>query len=327
MKRILITGAAGSVGSALTSKLLGADDNIVCAYDNSEDGLFNLYNNNEKNSRLRIFFGDVRDYGRLVDAFKNVDIVYHCAAMKHVSISELNPFDAIQTNVIGVKNVISSALFNNVSKVLFTSSDKAVNPTSTMGTTKLLGEKVCIDANRISGHNPTIFSCVRFGNILESKGSFLHIFKSQYERKLKPTLTSSDMSRFFLTLNDAVDLCVVAADHMVGSELFILSMHSAYVTDVAKYYLNDLELEFDIIGCKPGEKLYEELLTEQEATRACRYNGMVTILPEDRNSLPLKIRSKLEKYDLCEKADQKLRSDQNMLSFDQLHSLFNSSGE
>ena len=180
MKRILVTGACGSIGKALVTRLL-EDGNTVCAFDNNEDGLFHLSKEcNLYTSSLKIFIGDVRDIKRLQQAMDGVDEVYHCAALKHVELSEYNPFEALKTNVNGTNNVINAAIDEGVKKVLVTSSDKAVNPSSTMGTTKLLAEKLAISANNYSGSKDIRFGCVRFGNVWNTNGLLVPFSKIRF---------------------------------------------------------------------------------------------------------------------------------------------------
>jgi UDP-N-acetylglucosamine 4,6-dehydratase/5-epimerase len=224
--RVLVTGACGSVGTALVLRLLETG-HTVCAFDQSEDGLFKLDQElNCGDGRLRLFIGNVRDEERLRRAMDGVSIVFHCAALKHVYLSEYNPFEAMQTNILGTNNVIQAALVSEVDRVVLTSSDKAVNPTSTMGATKLLGERLFISANHFAGRHKTRFSCVRFGNVLNSNGSVLQIFKRQLDNNLPLTITSKNMTRFFLSMSQAVDLCLNAAGSMVGGEIFVMSMGS-----------------------------------------------------------------------------------------------------
>tara|TARA_B100000886_G_C20406790_1_gene485188 strand:+ start:416 stop:1411 length:996 start_codon:yes stop_codon:yes gene_type:complete len=308
--RVLITGACGSVGSELVKSLLNIGC-TVCAFDNSEDRLFKLDQDIDKNfrSQIRLFFGDIRDFERLNMAFKGVDIVFHCAALKHVYLSEYNPFEAIKTNLNGVNNVIKAALENKVSKVLFTSSDKAVNPTSTMGATKLIGERLCIAANNYSGNNQTRFSCVRFGNILNSNGSVLKIFKSQLREGKFLSITSTKMSRFFITKEEAIELCLLSCSDMLGGEIFVLYMGSANILDIAKLAANTNEPKIKEIGLKAGEKLYEELVTDLEAKRTIKLKNYFLIIPETLDILPEKIKVLYKKFDSYPRLNKSIRSD------------------
>ena len=308
--RILVTGACGSVGSELVKELL-KKGNVVCAFDNSEDNLFKLDQNiNDKyKNKIRLFFGDIRDFDRLNMAFKDVDIVYHCAALKHVYLSEYNPFEAIKTNLNGVNNVIKASIDNRVKKVIFTSSDKAVNPTSTMGATKLLGERLFIAANNYMGNNETRFSCVRFGNILNSNGSVIKIFKSQLDKGESLTITSKEMTRFFINKEEAINLCQLSCEEMIGGEIFVLYMFSGNILEIAKALSNSEEPKINEIGIKAGEKIYEELVTELEAKRTIKLNNYYLIIPETLEILPEKIRLEYSKYKDFDRLNKPIRSD------------------
>lgn len=326
--RILVTGACGSIGSGMVERLLG-EGHVICAFDQSEDGLFNLdqkfrsiYGDN-----LKLFVGSVRDENRLSRAFEGVDVVFHCAALKHVYLSEYNPFEAMQTNIIGVNNVINSAINANVDRVVFTSSDKAVNPSSTMGATKLLGERLMTAANHYAGKHKTRFASVRFGNVLNTNGSVLHIFKKQIDNNLPLTITSTDMSRFFITMSQALDLCLHAANRMIGGEIFVMSMGCCNIMILAKAVCGNKSFEYQIIGQKPGEKPYEELVTEIEAQRTVCEDGLYTILPDTLDIMsPTIIDSYKEAYDNTPRLVEPLRSDQNMLTESEVLSMLQSKG-
>ncbi len=313
-KRILITGACGSIGSALLERLLQSDATI-CALDQSEDGLFKLDQKfREKSEKLRLFLGDVRDRDRLDLAMEGVDTVFHCAALKHVYLSEYNPFEAMQTNIIGTHNIIQSAIEAGVDRVILTSSDKSVNPTSTMGATKLLGERLVTAANNFSGKHNTRFSSVRFGNVINSNGSVIKIFKGQIEKGLPLTITSSDMTRFFLSMSQAVDLCIDVSEQMVGGEIFVKNMGSCNILSLAKAVSKGRDFETIEIGLKPGEKLYEELLTDSEAPRTVLDGNTYIILTEMKNTLSDVLKNEYSKYDHLPRLTSSLRSDESLLS-------------
>ncbi len=282
--RYLVTGGSGSVGSALVKYLIERG-NIVCSYDHNEDGLFEQQQamHPSKRSNLKSFVGDVRDYDRLEQAMNGVDYVYHCAALKHVKLCEYNPFEALKTNVEGTNNVVNASLKNNVKKVVLTSSDKAVNPSSTMGVTKLLSERIITSGNNISGTKKTNFCTVRFGNVWNTAGSVGKIFKRQCIKDENITLTSPDMTRFFVTMSNAIDLCEYAMKNMLGGEIFISNMGKLNIKELAEqfiiYFKSKSKLE--IIGAYPGEKLYEELYTEQEALRTGLIDRIYIVLPEN----------------------------------------------
>ena len=240
-KRVLITGAAGSIGSALVKELIKYS-NVVCAYDQSEDGLFCLEQNlasNEKEN-FRPFLGSIRDPYRLQTAMRGIDTVFHCAALKHVYSSEYNPFEAVKTNVVGSQNVVEAALLQEVDKVILTSSDKAVNPTSTMGATKLLSERIFTSANLHKGEKKTKFSSVRFGNVLNTNGSVLEIFRRQLDNRLPLTITSTEMTRFFISIEEAVELCLEAANKMIGGEIFVKNMGGCDILTWLKHFQDSM---------------------------------------------------------------------------------------
>ena len=176
-KRILVTGGTGSVGSEIVKQLLDYEPEVVRIFDNDETGLFNLTVGLNNSKKARYLLGDVRDIDRLRWAARNIDIIFHAAALKHVPLCENNPFDAVKTNVVGTQNVIEVAMELGLERMITISTDKAVNPINIMGATKLLAERLTISANHYKGDKPTLFSCVRFGNVLDSRGSMLPIFQ------------------------------------------------------------------------------------------------------------------------------------------------------
>ena len=288
MSRILITGAAGSIGKELVKHCLDKYE-AICAFDNNEDGLFNLrseINVDFPNShhKLRYFLGDIRDQERLINAFKDVEIVFHCAALKHVALCEYNPGEAVATNIQGTKNVIEAAINNNVRKVILTSSDKAVNPSSAMGATKLVAERLCISANSLVGNGSTRFCCVRFGNVWNTNGSVGKIFKRQIKNKQQITITDKRMTRFFVKMEEAINLCIFASERMEGGETFVLDMGIAKVVDIANELIHQYgDGSIKEVGASPGEKLYEELFTDVESMRTILIDDVYLILPEGNN--------------------------------------------
>jgi FlaA1/EpsC-like NDP-sugar epimerase len=324
--RVLVTGACGSVGSALVKRLLD-DGHTVCAFDQSEDGLFKLNQElKDEGDHLRLFLGNVRDEDRVRRAMDGVRIVFHCAALKHVYLSEYNPFEAMQTNIVGTNNVIRAAIAAEVERVLLTSSDKAVNPTSTMGATKLLGERLFIAANHFAGSHRTRFACVRFGNVLNSNGSVLPIFKRQLDDNLPLTITAKSMTRFFISMSQAVDLCLDSSARMVGGEIFVMSMGSCDIMSLAKAASGGRPFQFIEIGHKPGEKLYEELVTENEAPRTVLDGTTYVVLPDTIDMMPDDIRSKYTVYEKLQRLTAPLRSDENLLPQAEIVSMLRSAG-
>jgi len=278
MDRILVTGAAGSIGSALVNRLLELGFS-VCLFDNSEEGLFKLRKSIKvcHAPNVRFFLGDIRDRERLMRAFNGVTTVFHCAAYKHVEICEYNAFEAVQTNVIGTQNVIDAALVQRVSNVVFASSDKAVNPTSTMGSTKMLAERLITSAASWQGNTSTVFTAVRFGNVWNSSGSVSTVWKKQICSGYI-TLTDPRMSRFVITFDEAIDLCLFASRYPVSGSIIVKSMGSVNMGDLANTVCKSLpNVQIRLTGAIAGEKLYEELLTEQESLMASLDQGYYII--------------------------------------------------
>jgi len=217
---------------------------------------------------------------------EGIDIVYHAAALKHVPLCEYNPFEAIKTNVLGTQNVIEASLFEGVSKVIGISTDKAVNPINTMGATKLLAEKLITDANFYKGKSKTIFSCVRFGNVLFSRGSVVPLFKEQIKQKKMITLTNEKMTRFMMSIDNTIDLVFKSTLMAKRGEIFILKMPVVKMADLADVVIEIYSKEFGykkdevkkkIIGIRSGEKMFEELMTETEAKKAYETDEMLII--------------------------------------------------
>jgi UDP-N-acetylglucosamine 4,6-dehydratase len=275
---------------------------------------------------LKFFLGDVRDECRLKLAMEGVRVVFHCAALKHVNIAEYNPFEAMQTNILGTNNVINASIASEVEQVIITSSDKAVNPTSTMGGTKLLGERLFIAANHYTGGYKTKFACVRFGNVLNSNGSVLHIFRRQLEENKPLTITSTAMNRFIISMDHAVDLCLKALSKMVGGEIFVSSMGSCNVMSLAKAVSGDRPFDFTEIGIQPGEKIYEELVTESEAQRTVFEGNTYIILPDSMALMSNEKRSQYGVYDKLPRLSAPLRSDDNMLSDVEVEAIIRDAG-
>ncbi len=290
-KKCLVTGGAGSIGQKIVKELMKFDVDFIRVFDNNETALFDLQN--EINSfKIRPFVGDIRDPKRLERAFKDVDIIFHAAAYKHVPLCEYNPYDAVKTNIEGTQNVIDAAISCDVKKVIFISTDKAVNPVNVMGATKLLAERLITSSNVYSGRGGTIFSCVRFGNVLNSRGSVIPIFKKQIEKGGPLTITDEAMTRFIMHIHEAAKLILIAAEMAEGGEIFILKMPAVKVTDLAEamieYYapkcgIKAEDIEVEIIGKRIGEKLHEELMTPEEIIYAFEDDELFIIRNNQEN--------------------------------------------
>ncbi len=285
-KNFLITGVCGTIGSALLNYLISNFKNItITGLDNNEEKLFFLSSRyNFKNISLN--YCDIKDYNSVNNLCENIDIVFHTAALKHVIFCEKSPIQGINNNILGLNNLLRAAHENNIKKFIFTSSDKAVNPTSVMGTTKLLGEKLTTSAN--INRKKTIFTSVRFGNVLGSSGSFLPIFKKQILNQEKITITDKRMTRFIMTIDEAVQLIVQSATLAKGGEVFVFKMPAVNVDNVADvmidlYSNKKSKTKKIFIGSRPGEKLYEELLTSEEIRRTIETSKYFIINPPFSN--------------------------------------------
>lgn len=292
-KRILVTGACGTIGSKLISLLLGNDyePGEVIGLDNNESGLFFLEQQFLHDSRAGFFLADIRDRDKLCRKMKGIDVVFHAAALKHVILCERSPYEAVQTNIQGVQNIILAASDNDVEKVIFTSSDKAVNPTNVMGTSKLMGERLMTAANSNYRGKGPIFASTRFGNVLGSNGSVIPIFQQQIAQGGPVTLTDSEMTRFVMSVEQAVRLVIDSASLARGGGVFITKMPIVRIQDLAEVMIQELapkfgyrpeEIEITKIGTKPGEKLYEELMSDEEMRRAVELPDYFVVLPAFR---------------------------------------------
>jgi FlaA1/EpsC-like NDP-sugar epimerase len=290
-KYILITGACGTVGSELIKQLL-TDGNFspceVIGIDNNESTLFFLDQEYLSESRAHFFVTDIRDLDALTARMRGIDIVFHCAALKHVILSERSPEQCVQNNIIGVQNVIAASTECNVETVIFTSSDKAVNPTNVMGTSKLMGERIMTAANSNKKSNGPIFASTRFGNVLGSSGSVLPIFHNQIRNGGPVTLTHNDMTRFVMSVKESVKLLLDSVMLAKGGEVFVTKMPVLRIEDLANVMIEILapiydfsaeEIKIEIIGIKPGEKLYEELMSHEEIRRTVELPSYFSVLP------------------------------------------------
>lgn len=277
-KTILITGGTGSFGRAFIARVLrDHDPAAVRVYSRDELKQLELQRVYADESRLRYLIGDVRDLPRLIRATRGVDLIVHAAAMKQVPACEYNPFEAVQTNLIGAENVVTAAIENGVPHTVALSTDKAVNPVNLYGATKLAAEKVFAQANAYAADSPARFASVRYGNVMGSRGSVIPLFVAQAQTGVI-TLTDDRMTRFWITLDQAVDLVLRATDVMGGGETFVPRVPSMRVTDIAAAIAPGCERR--VIGIRPGEKLHEVLVTEDESRHAVQTEWGFVILPE-----------------------------------------------
>lgn len=282
-KVILITGATGSWGQTLTKLLLDNHNprQIICFSRGELQQV--LMQRKFKDSRLKFVIGDVRDFEAVKFAMKGVDIVFHLAALKHVPVCEDHPQEAIKTNIVGTTNVVNAAIENHVEKVIDVSTDKAVDPLNLYGMTKAVGEKLIIQANSLS--NKTRFVCIRGGNVMGSNGSVIPYFIEQIKAGGPITITDRQMTRFFLTLEEAIGLLFKAAEHSIGGETFVMNMPACRILDVAEVLMQHYgRVEIVEMGAKPGEKLDEMLISQHEARQSlCYDDNYYVILPANNN--------------------------------------------
>ena len=281
-KAILITGGTGSWGHELTKQLLekyNPKKIIIYSRGELQQVLMKRKFNDE---RLHFMIGDVRSLNRLNEAMKNVDIVFHLAALKHIPICEENSWESVNTNIIGVENVIRSAITNKVETVCDVSTDKACNPLNMYGACKSVGEKLMISANQREGN--TKFVCVRAGNVIGSNGSIIPFFEELAKENKPLPITNINMTRYFMTLPQAISLVFEAMDKSVGGEIFVTKMPAMFIGDLAKViwmkYASDV-FTYKDIGTRPGEKIHEMLVSEHESKRTVEDAHFRIILPED----------------------------------------------
>jgi UDP-N-acetylglucosamine 4,6-dehydratase len=278
-KTILITGGTGSFGSKLLEVLLERHEPAsVRVFSRDELKQSELRRRfADSDDKIRYLIGDVRDLPRLTRAFRGVDVVIHAAALKQVPICEYNPFEAVQTNVVGAENVVSAAIENDVPHTIALSSDKAVNPVNLYGATKLCAEKIITQGNAYAGDSVAKFANVRYGNVVGSRGSVIPLFKAQAPTGVL-TITDERMTRFWITLEQAVDFVLDSLDRMGGGEVFVPKIPSMRVVDMAEALAPEAERR--VIGIRPGEKLHEVLLTDDEARHSLETEQGFVILPE-----------------------------------------------
>ena len=288
-KKILVTGACGTVGSELVRQLVEEYEvGELIGLDNNESELFFVDQKFSSYPQAHFFVGDIRDKDKMQRRLKGINLVFHAAAFKHVILCERSPFEAVQTNIISLQNIISAAYENHVERVIFTSSDKAVNPTNVMGTSKLMGERLMTAANSNQRQGGPVFASTRFGNVLGSRGSVIPIFREQIRAGGPVTLTDPVMTRFIMTINQAVRLVLDSMLIAKGGEVLVTKMPVIRIRDLAEVMIQALapryghdadQIEIRIIGTKPGEKMYEELMSQEETRRAIELPKYFAILP------------------------------------------------
>jgi FlaA1/EpsC-like NDP-sugar epimerase len=287
-KRVLITGVVGTIGHELLRQLVPFQPAEIIGIDNNESDLFFVQQEFASYPFVHLYLSDIRDLAQLSQQMAGIDIVLHTAAYKHVFLCEQAPGTAVQTNILGVQNIIEAARTNGVERVIFTSSDKAVNPTSVMGTSKLMGERLITAANSRRRDGKPIFASTRFGNVLGSRGSVIPLFARQIADGGPVTLTHPEMTRFIMTLQEAVRLVMESVFLAHGGEVFVTKMPVVHIRDVAAVMIEEVarrlgrnpgDIQVKNIGTIPGEKLYEELMSTEETRRTLELARYFVVLP------------------------------------------------
>lgn len=273
-KRILVIGGSGSIGQEIVRQILEHEPAAIRIFSRNEHNQYLMSQRLSAHNNVRFFIGDVRDKGRLILAAEGVDVMFHAAALKHVKACEYNPFEAVKTNVIGTQNALDAALAHSIERFISISTDKAVSPTNTMGATKLLAERLVANAANYRGNHRTLFTVVRLGNVLASHGSAIPLFIDQIRNGGPVTLTHPEMKRFFMAAADAVKLCLKAASESEGGDVYVIKMRPLLVADLIDVLVDELaplfgydpsRIEVETIGLHPGERISEELITDNEA--------------------------------------------------------------
>lgn len=284
-KILLITGGTGSFGNTVLKGFLNTgikEIRIFSRDEKKQDDMRKLYNN----SKLKFYIGDVRDYNSVLDAMRGVDYVFHAAALKQVPSCEFYPMQAVQTNVLGTENVLNAAINERVKKVICLSTDKAAYPINAMGISKAMMEKVAIAKGRNLTKNETVICVTRYGNVMASRGSVIPLFFNQIKEGKPITVTDPNMTRFMMSLDEAVDLVLFAFNHGNSGDLFIQKSPAATVELLAttmKNMIGKSEHEIKIIGTRHGEKVYETLMTKEENARSVDMGGYYKIAADDRD--------------------------------------------
>jgi UDP-N-acetylglucosamine 4,6-dehydratase len=272
---VLVTGGTGSFGKNCVKKIL-QDDQVSKVIVFSRDELKQFEMQSVYNSpKLRYFLGDVRDYDRLKQATDGVDVIIHAAAIKQIPAAEYNPMEAIKTNIIGAENIVNAAIANSVEKVIALSTDKAANPANLYGATKLCSDKLMVAGNVLAGKHPTRFAIVRYGNVLGSRGSVIPFFQEQQKHGILP-ITDVRMTRFWLTIEEGVQFVLDSLKRMQGGEIFVPKIPSFKVIDVAEVVAPGTPTK--IIGIRPGEKLHEVMITEDDSNFTVEFDKYYAIL-------------------------------------------------
>ena len=315
-KTILVSGGTGSWGHELTKQLLEFRPKEIRIFSRGEFSQVKMYRE-FNDSRLKFIIGDVRDFKAVDKACRDVDYIFHLAALKHVPICEEQSDEAIKTNIFGTQNVVDAALKNNVYKVIDVSTDKACQPLNVYGMTKAMGERIVQEAGRNS--ITTKFLVIRGGNALGSNGSVVPLFIDMIKKYNVIPITSESMTRYFLTLSEAVSLLFTAAEYDISGSLFVMNMPACKITDLAKVlatHYGDADTKIKVIGVREGEKIHEMLISEHESPRAYFYNkDYYVILPANR-----------KEYQGTTVDFEKFTSNDNLMSLEEIRTMLDKGG-
>lgn len=272
-KSILVTGGTGSWGYELVKQLIDFEPKEIKIFSRNESNQFTMKQDFDNNPLLHFIIGDIKEKDELIEACRGVDFVFHLAALKHVPVCEDQPLEALKTNVLGTQNVIDAAIACQVERVVYISTDKASNPSNFYGLSKAMGERLIIHANTLK--TKTRFVCIRGGNVLGTNGSVIHVFKKHIQDKGRIGITDVNMTRFFLTLEEAIKLVFKATGESIGGEIFVMKMPACKIIDLAYVLIEDSgkeNVEIEILGVRPGEKIHELLLSEYESKTTIVYD-------------------------------------------------------
>ena len=280
-KRVLVTGGTGSFGQFIVRRLLDLDVAEIRILSRDEKKHYDMRHHYANERRIRFITGDIRDERRVRESMRGCQAVFQAAALKHVYNCEEHPYEAVMTNIIGTQNVISAALDSGVERFVTLSTDKAVKPVNVMGMSKAIQERLVIAANHAPNNHGTVTCCVRYGNVMSSRGSAIPFFRELAAQRKPITITHADMTRFLLTLNDAIDLVLFAIEKMKGGETFIKKAPAVKIYDLARVISAEAQAPFKpvIIGMLPGEKIHEILITEEELFRASDLGSYYVVQP------------------------------------------------
>lgn len=284
-KRLLITGGTGSFGNAVLNRFLDTDISEIRIFSRDEKKQEDM-RIKYKNSKLKFYIGDVRDYNSVLNVTRGVDFIFHAAALKQVPSCEFHPMEAVKTNVLGTENLLEAAMHNEVSRVVCLSTDKAAYPINAMGISKAMMEKVYVAKSRNADSSKTVICGTRYGNVMASRGSVIPLFVDQIRAGKALSVTDPEMTRFMMTLEDAVDLVLYAFEHGQNGDMFVQKAPAATIDTLVKALLSLLKVDqhpVDVMGTRHGEKLYETLLTREEMAHAYDLGGYYQVPPDNRD--------------------------------------------